>query len=165
MIEKQSAGRLILGLAVLTICTAALRSVAEPPAAKAPASDVAMPPEISLQRSAILWQCKEELRWGKILDWLVVCGQFSNSAKMPKELQDEAFWLLTHPVYIETVLMREQVNQTPEAAEQAMRDARKELEEMRRRRMVFTQRFLRDVQGLQADGQLVPLFEPPALPK
>ncbi|MBX3387841.1 MAG: hypothetical protein KF691_00150 [Phycisphaeraceae bacterium] len=120
------------------------------------------PPQLSEDPNELLWHCREERRWGIVLDSLFWSNYKTFKDRWTKELQDELLWIKTRPEYVE-IFYLENIKQSRADGSlgQKLVQARDELAQIRERRIKLTQKVLRDVFETKPGVGILELFDLP----
>lgn len=133
-------------------------------AERAPRTSPAVaPPPLSDDPNELLWQCREEQRWGIVLDTLYWSNYKAYKNRWTKDLQDELLWIKTRWEYVEIFYLQNiDQSRADGSLVQKVKQARDELTQIRERRIKFTQRVLREVFGTTPGVGVLEPFDLPA---
>lgn len=148
---------LILCGAAMGVACASAMAPKEPPT-----NPPVAPPPLNEDPNELLWQCREEQRWGIVLDTLFWSNYKAFKDSWTKEIQDELLWIKTRPEYVEIFYLKNiEQSRADGSLGQKLKQARDELTQIRERRIKFTQRVLRDVFGTKPGVNVLEPFDLP----
>ncbi|MBN8598761.1 MAG: hypothetical protein J0L78_13905 [Planctomycetes bacterium] len=120
------------------------------------------PPALGDDPNELLWQCREEQRWGVVLETLYWTSYKTYKDRWTKELQDELLWVQTRWDYVEIFYLKDiDQSRVDGSLGQKLKQAREELTQIRERRIRLTQKILRDVFGTKPGVRDLEAFDLP----